>query len=348
MTINPEFLRQLAATGASAPSADNSQPGCMAWDGRTLSINHALRHPHYNVFGPDSHATLLSVGALIENLSAGLAANGMATDWHWGGSSGQPYASITLDHAPAHYTAPEGPALRHTNRHPYRRDSLPAGLAATLGAIGEGGNRAVLVQDRARQQRLVQLIRVCSEARFCSQPLHTWLFGSLRYTPAEIAQGDGLDINCLGLPPGGRQMMALISNWKRLAWLNRLGFYKVLAGAEMGLVAAAPGLLCLAGPANWRGSLDAGRLLASVWSSLNQQGIAVHPYYVVTDQISRLHDGTLAAGFDDKVAAAEREAAQLLELGQGERLHIILRIGYPKVDPVRSRRLPLDAVFRAT
>jgi hypothetical protein len=344
MSIDPDFIRQLAAVGARAPSADNCQPWQLRWNGAELALQFAVRHAEYNVFGAASHATLLSVGAVMENLDAALVANGLPVAWRWGNEDGLPYAALPITATPQRFAAPAAPMLRHTNRSPYRRAALPATLAEELAAHGEGGNRVALVTDGAP---LVKLVRICSEARFCSQELHTWLFGSLRATPSEVAQGDGLDLECLGLPPGGRQMLGFMSNWPRLARLNRLGAYKLLAWSEMGLLSAAPGLLCITGPGGWRGSIDAGRLLERVWGELNQQGLAVHPYYVVCDQINRLHAGTLAAGFEARIAAAEVQLRSQLALQPGHQLHMILRVGYPTVDPVRSRRLPLDAVFPA-
>ncbi len=71
----------------------------------------------------------------------------------------------------------------------------------------------------------------------------------------------------------------------------------------------------------------------------------MHPYYVVTDQLQRLHNGTLAQGFEGQIGAIERDLTQLLALAPGQTLHMILRLGYPKKAAVRSRRLPLAAVF---
>jgi hypothetical protein len=343
--VNPHFIRQLAAAGASAPSPDNSQPWNLQWDGSALSLSYAERHAGAGVFGPASHATLLSIGALMHNLDAALAANGVAGAWRWGEAGGQPYAALTPGALPADFSVPDGVFGRHTNRLPYRSTPLPAVLAQTLGGLGDGALRVAVLTEKAPKARLVRLVRACSEARFCNRELHHWLFGSLRHTPQEVARGDGLDMRSLGLPPGGKQLMRFISDWPRMARLNRLGAYKLLALSETGLIAAAPALLCVIGPADQRSVIEAGRLLAKLWTELNAQGLAVHPYYVVTDQLNRLHDGSLADGFGDRMGAAERELQELLGLRDGQQLHMILRVGYPKSVPVRSARLPLESVL---
>lgn len=310
-----------------------------------MAIVHAERHAAHNVFGAASHATLLSVGAVVENLDAALKANGLPAAWRWGDATGQPYAAVPIAGMPERFTAPEGALQRHTNRLPFLPRALEPAVLSTLETLREGGNRLILLQDGARRARLAQLVRVCSEARFCNQRLHEWLIGSLRDTPEEVALGDGLDVRTLGLPPGGRHMLRFIADWRRLAKLNNLGAYKFLARTEVGLLSAASGLLCVYGPGGPRDVIDAGRLLTRAWTALNQQGVAVHPYYVVSDQINRLHDGTLAAGFESSIGEAERDMRALLGLDSEQVLHMVLRIGYPKAQAVRSRRLPLATVF---
>lgn len=339
------FIAELAAVGALAPSADNAQPWRLRWNGEALELIYVERHASSTVFTAHSHATLLGVGSVAENLDMALRANGVTGQWQWASGDQQPYGSVALAHLPATFTAPEGPLVRHTNRLPFRRSPLPAELLTRLGACREGGNRVSLLLDPVDKARLVRMVRLCSEARFCNHDLHQWLFDSLRRTPAEVERGDGLDWNSLGLPPGGKAMLRFISDWGRMRALNRLGAYKLLARSEVGLISAAPALLCLTGPADSASVIDAGRLLTRVWTRLNLDGIAVQPYYVVTDQLNRLHDGTLSSGFSAQIAAVERDMHSLLGLGQGDALHMILRLGYPKAMPVRSRRLVLGEVF---
>lgn len=344
--MTASFISQLAEAGRLAPSADNSQPCKMRWDGRELALCHVARHTAYNVFGAGSHATLLSVGAMMENLDTALAANGVNAAWRWGGELGQPYAALGLPPVlPQHCLLPAGLLERHTSRLPFQRRALPPELLEQLGAETAGDNRVRVLTGRDTIGRLVQIVRLAAEARFCNRELHHWLFGSLRLTADRIAAGDGLDINSLGLPPGGKQFMAFIADWRRMERLNRLGLYKLLALSEIRLISAAPALLCISGGGHWRSVIDAGRLMTRVWTTLNTHGIAVQPYYVVTDQLNRLHSGTLAPGFAGPLEAAEQPLRTLLDLAPDRMLHMILRVGYPTAPAVRSRRLPLASVF---
>jgi hypothetical protein len=339
------WVRKLAAVGVQAASADNSQPWRLRWDGRELAIFYG--ETPSSAFSADSHATLLSVGAVVENLQWALTANTVTADWQWPSNPalGQPYVSIPLHETAANFIAPEGPLHRHTNRHPYRRDALAQEIGAAIENHREGKNRSVLLLDAKKKSRLNRLVRLCSEARFCNQELHEWLIDSLRFTPDEVARGDGLDVRTLALPPGGKMLLHLISDWRRLKALNVIGAYKLLAFSEVKLLNAAPALICIVGSSDTRSTIDAGRLMTRLWIYLNLNGVAVQPYYVVPDQINRLRQGRLAKGFESQIAAVEAELRVLLELQSGEVLHLMFRVGYPKKETVRSKRLPLDALF---
>jgi nitroreductase len=343
----PLWMADLAAVASRAPSADNSQPWLFRSNGRELVIGHMARAQERSVFGAGSHATLLSVGAVAENIQVVLTANRLSAQWCWtsGLATGNPYGCVALQHTPSKLTIPAGPMLRHTNRLAFRRDVLPKELLGKFSQYQRGGSRVAILAEPQKKSRLIRLVRLCSEARFCHRQLHEWLMASLRFTEEDVARGDGLDIRTLGLPPGGKQFLRLISDWSRLKALNRLGAYKLLALTETGLLSRAPALVCIVGALDAGGIIDAGRLMCRVWIDLNLAGIAVHPYYVVTDQIVRLREGALAAGFEAKIAEVDKEGSQLLNLRPNEALHMILRVGYPKAEPVRSRRLPLEAVF---
>ncbi|SOD40593.1 hypothetical protein [Nitrosovibrio sp. Nv4] len=343
-----DWIKKLAAAAARAPSADNSQPWTLGWNGTELAIRYALRDKTHNLFAAESHATLLAVGAVVEYIQVALNANPVSFQWQWPSNPalGQPYASVALSGTSTNFASPQALSLRHTNRFAFRADALPANLFRELGNYRENDNRASCLIDLAEKSRLIRLVRICSEARFCNPKLHEWLINSLRFTPEDIARGDGLDIESLALPPGGKFFFKFISDWKRMSALNGLGLYKLLARSEVSLLAEAPALLCIIGRrSDPRSIIDGGRLMTRLWVDLNEQGIAVHPYYVVSDQINRFREGTAAPGFETKISEVEEEIRELLALQSDEMLHMIMRVGYPKTEPVRSRRLPLESVF---
>ena len=105
-------------------------------------------------------------------------------------------------------------------------------------------------------------------------------------------------------------------------------------------------LVAVLGPSNERGvEIAAGRLLERLWIDLNEQDIAVHPYYVLSDQLYRLREGLVPAELRPQVVKITERVAELLK-SRDNTIFMLLRIGVPKtIDPVRSRRLSLESLL---
>ena len=84
--------------------------------------------------------------------------------------------------------------------------------------------------------------------------------------------------------------------------------------------------------------------MQQVWLALNQAGLAVQPYYVVSDQLQRLKHGQQHPAHLAQAQQLQLMGTRVLGLKEGQSLAMLLRIGSPTVDPVRSRRLPLDQI----
>ncbi len=74
-----------------------------------------------------------------------------------------------------------------------------------------------------------------------------------------------------------------------MRWLNKLGVYQFMSRIDSQSVKKAPALIVITGPIGFDHFLNAGRVMERAWIYLNEQGIAVHPYYVISDQINRLY-----------------------------------------------------------
>lgn len=339
----------LALAARAAPSADNSQPLDFRWDGRRFAIAFSQSRGAGKLFGPQSHPTLLAVGAAMGNIDA--AAEGLGASGSWEIASPAAADSIYGSFLPQ--ALPPGAAQnlelplfrRHTNRLPYRATALQAEQVEALRQSVSGSARMETLSSGPNRSALVRIVRQAAEVRFQTRELHDWLMGSLRHTLAEAEGGEGLDVRTLHLPPGGHAFLRFTADWRRMAFLNQLGVYKALAASETLLLGAAPLIAAIVAPHTLAGTLDAGRLLARVWSELNAAGLAVHPYYVVTDQLLRLENGTIPPGLTERVLSFKAPLPELLALGPGDFPHILLRVGYPRKTPTLSRRLPLETLY---
>jgi hypothetical protein len=169
---------------------------------------------------------------------------------------------------------------------------------------------------------------------------------SLRFSEVDVAKGDGLDINTLLLPPGGKSFLRLVSDWRRMEAFNRFGGYKLLAKEEAKLVRKAPALIAVIAPRHNRGLFASGQLMARAWTLLNTKQVAVHPYFAISDQLNRLQEGLIPPRLIAKAKDLHEACKQVFDYDEAESLHMLLRLGYPKAEPVRSRRLPLDLLIK--
>lgn len=342
------LVRTLMQAGHHAPSADNSQPWRFYWDGERLSVKYDGQRVSGRTFGPEEHATLLAMGAVKENivqmahfLDADLEPLKVEIP-----NDSQAYFQFTLKSSPKQTKQTREHSLfqRHTNRFPYDSKPIPSEIVESLNGMSQGQCHALIFADREMIKKIARWVRIASEVRFQSRDIHEFLGQSLRFTPEEATEGDGLDVRTLPLPPGGRTFLRFIKDWHRLAFLNRFGLYKILALTEAKPISQAQTLLAIAGPDNSSDALDAGILMERIWINLNSHGIAVHPYYVVTDQLQRLKAGKIPTKLNPGIQAVESESATILN-SKNDSIHMLFRIGYPKKQPIRSLRLPSEKII---
>ena len=345
MADTSRFL-SCALAAAAAPSADNSQPWRFTSEAGRFEVRYRP-HPGLDPFGADGHASVLSFGALAHNLglALGVPAEALALADADGNA---PLLSVGSEmQGMAELDAKHPLFLRHTNRFPFADDVPPVASLKALESIARPLARAELLTDQKQIQRYCDLSLRCSEARFCSQELHEWLMGSLRFTQDEVATGTGLDAQTLHLPPGGTLFMRFITPWARMSVLNRLGAYKAMARIDTAPLRQAPLIIAIVGENSRAGIFQAGQLMQELWILLNTEGWAVHPYYNVADQQSRLREERLARQWQPAIESAMSDLTSLLALEANERFHIALRVGRPTRDPVRSRRLPVEQLTSA-
>ena len=351
--MKPSIIDTLIFAGQQAPSADNSQPWRFCPFENKIAVEYDAERLAGMTFGPNEPATLMSIGGVLENMLQAADFIGAQVDWRLGDETevqnGSPYFTLTLDHGADQLDAglpfSEHPLFgRHTNRFPYRTNPIPSEITADVDKLRVGKASIKLLNTPREIQAIASVARQASEVRFQTREVHEWLARSLRFTRQEAAKGDGLDLATLPLPPGGAMFMRFIMDWKWMSRLNRLGAYKLMAALDVKLLEQAPAVISLVGGSSSEALIEAGRLLNRVWMELNSKGIAVHPYFVISDQLQRRRKGNVPTHLISQVDKIAGQTATLLNLPDNQHLHMLLRIGYPTRNPVRSKRLPLDAV----
>ena len=343
--IVPEWVHYLVEAGRWAPSADNSQPWHFVFDGSVLTLGFGGERG--NALGRNHPANLLGMGTVEENLVQ--AAKEAGIDIHeWSfSSSGEHYflrMPEPLGDQKTSMVVPSRIRERHTNRGPFESSPLVPELVQWIESQQEGGCHALVFREKKSIESLAELVRRASELRFRTREIHLWLADSLRFTPGEIARGEGLDINTLSLPPGGVLLSRFLADWRRMELLNRFGAYKLLGRIEASQLTRAGAVVAIVADgmatADW---ISAGRLLERLWIETNARGLAVHPYFVLSDQLHRLETGQTSSGLRPEAGELAEDSRKLFS-GNGIPL-MLFRVGRAKQTAVRSRRLPWKSIF---
>ena len=341
-------LMQLAARAA--PSADNSQPWNLRYNGDQLSIDYDVERLEGTLF-PKSHpATLLALGCVIENLHQVAEVIGVRLS---------PTGAVSFDDHPEVLRFGITPTLplnvanealsalplfqRHTNRFPFKKDRL-AKVFREMPRESSAGNICVqMIESKSQIIKLAALIEHASRVRFQTREIHDWFAHSLRFSESQVQRGDGLDVATLGLPPGGRLLLKFITaSWRNMAWFNRIGGYRFLATTEAASITKAGAIFAIVGAGDVDSIIDAGRQMQRLWIELNRSGYAVQPYYVITDQLQRLADGSVPPLLVPGVRQLAATVSEFFQLESGQVLNMLLRVGLPMTRPPRAKRRSVD------
>ncbi len=333
-----------------SPSADNSQPWHVSWDKNSLSLSYDTPRVGEQTFPADSPAILLAIGAVIENikqitlavnteLDITLAPNFSLNNPHYFIASFQNQA-LEKEYEINNLAV----FNRHTNRLGYSSERLTDDIIDMLKNLTLGHAKVKCFSETQDITQLAFLVRKASEIRFKTKEINEWLGRSLRFGKQAEERKDGLDIATLDLPPGGGLFLRLISNWNRMRIFNLFGAYLTMSFIDSAPVKKAPALIAITAPSSTQGIIDAGQLMEKLWISLNEQGIAVHPYYVICDQLHRRKAGIIPKGLEQKADKIYAKTNALFQFDEGDELQMLLRVGHPKKTVKRSQRLDLDKI----
>ena len=127
-------LRFLAKAAHQAPSADNSQPWELNWDDQTLTVSYDTMRVSQKTFPADNPATLLTMGAVLENISQAATAVGWPFTCHISSfvNPAKPVYFQLVFEPDTEETAVYLETLplfkRHTNRFSYQSQAVPEAL----------------------------------------------------------------------------------------------------------------------------------------------------------------------------------------------------------------------------
>lgn len=351
-----DCLRRMVTAATLAPSAENTQPWRFLVEDERLLVG--LDRTRILASDVDSMLDLTSIGAALENAVIASRQAGyepsvtyLPEGDAWPGS-GLVWPAAELQLEPGGEADPlyEVLGTRCTSRRmesrPVARDALEE---LTQSARGFEGVRVDWVTDRCPMRQLAQLVGVGNRIRFEHRPFHAEFYHNMRFSPAEVQSGDGLDVATLQLPLGVAGVLRLMRSWGRICAANWLGFSRAVGrqASQETFTSGALGVLTVETPSA-DAFLRGGRALERIWLAATAAGLGLHPAasLAVFLAYARRTDGArLLPGHRPLVRQMNTRFDACLPHLAGRTVQMVFRLGYADRPPVRSRRRAVDEVM---
>lgn len=285
--IAPSVINYIIKAGIQAPSGDNAQPWKFSHknDEITLYIDEAADQSFFNV---NQAASLISCGAVIENIKIAATKLGLSTSiqYDFGPSDKIAVLGFSKDRTVKKDVLADFIWKRHTNRKLFKQESVPAGLITelkkTISTI-EGTN-IHFITDRDKLETLANIVARADRIRTERRDLHEHLFNMIRFSLDDaIEKRDGFYIKNLEAGFDGELFLKATKSWGVMNLANKLGFGKVVANAAFKGISnsSGAGLIVTRGIGK-QDFLKGGQALERVWLTLTRAGYQFQPMTAIT------------------------------------------------------------------
>jgi hypothetical protein len=327
------IVKELINAAHYHPSADNSQPLSYRITQQGFVAYYDEKRVSGLTFEATNPAIRIAIGAMIWNVEQ--RGQEIGVDVEYSLNDDLTEVSFTVEGEPKNALNSESLVYqRCSNRAPF----LPIDQATLIELEDLFAEEPALLVSDDQKQSWIDLTQTASSIRFQVREIHELLSKAITY---DSNPESGLSLASLGLPCGAKPMVRWISDWKNLSRMNRIGAYKLLASEEVKLLKKA-GVIGVVYTED-DNYIEAGKATGRLWSRINQLGLSVHPYYVITDITHRYREQTLPKDFTDE--ARKVLASYHKWVGPNYNPVIMFRIGNAKKVLPRSGRYPVEELI---
>ena len=353
--IPEEVIRYLVTIGTWATSPDNSQPWDIVWDGNILYL---LKDPDRTGFFYDVNheSTYITFGAVIENISIAATHYGLKTDIKLLPS--EENQNIIAELKFLHTNIDTDPLFsfivnRCVNRKPYMKKKIEPDVIQKLkDVVSETTGADMIWIDGADDKRIMRNITYNADRiLFEDKRLHEGLFRWIRIKKEDAFKKDGMNLDVLELSWFQKQAFPILSNWRVLSWLNKIGMSRIPGINSIILLKQSPAY-CLLTMNNRNPSdyINGGRMMERFWIKANALGLSIQPMSGFIFLLNHLnHDGALQFSENHKALIQnmnKKIIKTILRKQENSAPTMFFRIGYAAHPTTRTPRRPVDEIFR--
>jgi hypothetical protein len=337
--LDLDRLRAIAESGVLAPSADNRHP--VGFELRPTGLDLRIADPVAISGAPHrTILTLLSVGAMVENMLIRARSLGLAADARLAPDAASPAPIAALDwheDEASDVDLAGAIAARHTNRRFFHGPPAdPRQLRALEDEAERGGARVMWLDGAELRRRALALVWRAESERFRQRSLHEELFSAIRLDVGWRRSCDeALPPGALEIEPPLRRAFAALRHWPLVRALARLGIHRAL-GLRAGYLPCrlAPHVGIVVTPLSPRaGAVAVGRAFQRLWLRATLEGLALQP--LAASVVLPFHepDSTFARTLRDGWREIVPDATPLM----------LFRLGHAPAPSLRAGRKSVDA-----
>ena len=286
--LSDQEWHYLLRAGIQAPSGDNAQPWIFRKTERTLAISF---DPAADVsfFNFNNIASLISCGAVIENISIAASQIGLATKVKYvsNGNETNVVAELVFERLDGACDAlADHIWSRRTNRKPYDQEVVLSSFLAELQAplTRFSGVGIHFLTKREDLKRIAQIVFKADTIRTEHKGLHRHLMEMIRFSLPEANETrNGFYVKNLEAGSAGEIFLKATRKWHVMKWANRLGVGKIVAlNAYQGILHSSGVALIVAPGVKQEDFVRGGRALERFWLTLTQMGYQMQPMTALT------------------------------------------------------------------
>lgn len=350
--ISREQLLTLVDAGIQAPSADNMQP----WKFR-LMIDGLELYPESKInnlfFDFKNTATLISLGAVVENISIAAEELGLRMDCHFMNNiPGIPIAlKFQKGDSKKHSSLYSAIFKRCTDRNIYKFGTkIHSEIISRLTkCVTEHQSYSVHnYQNKIEKNKITKLIYQTDAIRFSHERIHEDFYSILRFNNNTINYYDGLAVKTLGVESFFIPALKILQPWDLTKFLNIFGLHHIMSFRSTLLpMISASTIMAIthAGPPDY---FEFGRVMQRFWLQATKEGLSVQPLGALPLLLTRIKT-SLENGFNGKqisqLKSIRHQFAMITPGFEEKNHHLVMpfRLGYSSKQTPRSLRRPLES-----
>lgn len=336
-----------------APSGDNSQPWRFEITGDKLKIFNIPTRDN-PILNFQQSGSYIAHGALIENIclcASALGYEAVVTLFPRSTES-DIIAEVSLNKSgrvadPLERFIKE----RHTNRKPYRTETLNNQVLNNLRQTEKQEyGRVAIISHRNKINEVAPALSVMEKIALEHKNLHRLFFGDILWSEAENRKGKpGLFIKTLEVPPPARLLFRILKFWSATRFANFFGFSHLASRGNAKLYTQSGAYaVILSSHDSPTGFVNAGRLTQRVWLTATSLGLSVQPVtgilFMGRRFLARDVDNFNSQHVNQAISAYETIKTQV-GVNNKECLAMLLRIGYSEPPTARSARMSPQIQF---